>query len=151
MVHLWISLINEKLMEKRLGKKYKCLKSNIEKICQKRKISFFGDNEFQIYLGSKHDYLNLHTFSEKIIQNSNDWMRNCKLPLENISNLYYLNSFYKVFQEFGHISEKNIKLILPKKETFDFKNILIYRLDGNFKLISVETSRFFYLFSFATS
>ncbi len=141
MVHSFIHLKNNKVYKK-------CLNYRISRIFKNEHTYFYGDYDFDVYIGTKNDYSCIQDVFKKVIQKESGWIRNCKLEHEIKGNYCSLTN---IINEFGYISESQMYKIFPKKETKEVKNSYIYRKDGNFQMIACETERFYYVFCFATS
>jgi hypothetical protein len=147
MVQLWISLTNRKLYRK-------CINSKITRIFQNKQTYFYGDNELEIYIGTKNEYKSLEEVVDKVITIESGWIRNCghiwgKDPKEEP-----LISLYRVINQLGNIDENLLKKIFPRKEDYIINEncrYLIYRNDGNFHMSAYQSNKFFYVFCFATS
>lgn len=147
MVQLWISLTNKKL-------KRKCINSKITRIFRNEQNYFYGDNELDIYIGTKNEYKSVEEVVDKVITIESGWIRNCgriwgKEPIEEP-----LISLYRVINQFGNIDDNLLKKVFPRKEDYEVNEenrYLIYRNDGNFHMSAYQSSKFFYVFCFATS
>ncbi len=141
MVHTWISLRTDKVYQKSLNKKASYFRNY--------DINFYGDYDLDIYITSKNDYDNLEQVTQKVIMNNSGWISNCQL-----SKILQINHLQSIINMFGYTSERGFKVLFPyneRKTNYQVIKCLEYRNDGNFKMLACETSRFYYVFCFATS
>jgi hypothetical protein len=143
MVHSWIRLRNNKIVEK-------CLNDRIIRILKNKDTYFYGDYDLDVYIGTKHDYSNLQSCVAKVIQIGKGWIKNCLINNDEMIGCFG-STIIGVIWQFGSIDEKYSKKILPRRDTGILKKTLVYRNDGNFKMIACETEYFYYVFCFATS
>lgn len=141
MVHSWIRLVNDKIVKP-------CINPKVVSIFQNSESRFYGDYDLDIFIGTKHDYHSLEETISSVIETQKGWISNCKLE-HSKQKVYSLLS--QIISEFGYIENHSIKKILPKKENQNVLQTLELRNDGNFKMISCETEKFYYVFCFATS
>jgi hypothetical protein len=139
MVHTWISLRNNKIYKKSLNYKIVNIFKNSDSF-------FYGDYDLDIYIGVKQDYPNLESVTNKVINKSDGWIGNC----DTIFN-YKNYDIQQIISFFGIIDDKSFRKMFPRKEKFNTIKTIELRNDGNFKFISSETDKFFYVFCFATS
>ena len=142
MVHLWISLVNEKFSES------VCENKRVLRIFRNNQSWFYGDNELDIYLTAKKDYPDLSHVVERVIAKRGGWIRNLKISNGVPSHESNLS---QIISNFGFVSESGIKKMFPRRENGIVTNCVVYRKDGNFFAYSCETERFYYVFCFATS
>ena len=146
-MHLWISLINEKINKS-------CMNYRITRIFNSHQVNFYGDYDLDIFIGTKHDYHSLINLLDKVIITSSGWIRyiksqNCEL---NFSKDKFKN-LSDILNDIGNVSssDKLFHKIFPKKENGNIHDIIITRYDGNFKMFACETDTFYYVICFATS
>lgn len=111
---------------------------------------FYGDYDFDMYIGTRHDYPSLEAVAEKVIRRGNGWIRNCRVEEGRTRHDQYTN-LGAILAEFCWLSHKGQQRLLPRKEMGSLVRTLVLRCDGNFKMIAVETQRLYYVFCFATS
>ncbi len=111
---------------------------------------FYGDYDFDMYIGTQHDYPSLEAAAEKVIRRGSGWIRNCRIEEGRDGCDQYAN-LGAILAEFCWLSHKGQRRLLPRKETGNVVRVLVLRCDGNFKMIAVETRRLYYVFCFATS
>jgi hypothetical protein len=139
MVHSWVHLRNNKII-------YNCLNNKVKNIFINNGTYFYGDYDLDIYLGTKSDYNNLQSVVKKVFEYK---LKQCfKIRDERIGD--YTDIKY-IINEFGNVESTKIKRFLPRKETYKVIKSIIYRYDGNVKVIACETERYYYLFCFITS
>jgi hypothetical protein len=139
MVHHWISLQNNRINQN-------CLNKRVIRIFQNSNNFFYGDYNLDIYLGTKNDYHSLESMLEKVISIGSGWIHSSN---ENFQYKDY--DLEDVISQCGSIDRKTLKKIFPKRETFQSIKTIKVRNDGNFILIGVETSQYYYIICFATS
>lgn len=143
MVQLWISLRNDKITKP-------CINRKFRNIFKDKDNKFYGDYDLDVYFGTKNEYKTYEEVVEKVVKKESGWIRNIKD--ENKKQLEVSpNSLKHIVFEFGWLNERAIKKMFPRKETYEVINFYQYRSDGNFKMFAIETSKFFYVFCFATS
>jgi hypothetical protein len=145
MLTSWIRLQNKKIYAYSQNKR-------ILRIFLDGESYLYGDYELDIFLTPKPTLYTLDDISQKVISISGGWIKNIKIEngIEVDLEINY-NTLDKIIREFGFISEKSIKKMFPKKENRKVLKAKIYRKDGNFIMISCETTRFIYVMCFATS
>jgi hypothetical protein len=141
MVHSWIHLRNDRVVKR-------CLNSRVIRIFKRKAAMFYGDYDLDIYVGTPDTYSCLQSVVAKVIQKEKGWISNCSL--EDETTVYY-SSLESVISEFGSVSYSELHKLFPRKEKGSIEQTLVYRKDGNFKLIACKTPRFYYVFCFATS
>jgi hypothetical protein len=144
MVQLWISLFNDKILRP-------CI--NQKKICRILKNSytrFGGDYELEIYLGTKNEYNSLEEIVQKVFKNGSGWIKNLKY-YEKKELPFSKYELLNVLWNFGRVDENDLKDFYPRKETFEPIQYFQYRNDGNFQCFALETTKFYYVYCFATS
>jgi len=142
MVHHWISLRNDKIVNT-------CENKKICRIFNKNKnyTNFYGDYDLEIFLGTFNDYDSLETFYHKVLSNSSGYLRNYN---KNITSSMEHNISY-VLNRIGSVPESNYRKIFPKKEKYETVKTYKLREDGNFYIYAIQTTKFYYLICFATS
>lgn len=144
MVHHWISLRNDKINNS-------CVNKRILRIFRNNEVRFYGDYEFDIYLGTKNDYDNLESVVKKVIYNGSGWINNNQL---HKAKLCYVTDLSHYISHCCLIPVREFKKMFPRRENRNNYNIvkaLELRNDGNFYMYACETSRFYYVICFATS
>lgn len=144
MVQLWVSLTNKKVIRK-------CINSKITRIFKDKHTYFYGDNELNIFIGTKNEYSRLEEVVDKVISIETGWIHNCRRfePTEEPPI-----SLFRIINQFGNIEENVLKKIFPRKEDYivnDNCRYIKYRNDGNFYMSAYQSNKFFYVFCFATS
>ena len=135
MVHLWISIVNDKL-------NHICDHKKILKIFNEETTYFYGDYNLDIFMLSKNEWKNadLNKVVERVLDEDINTLKD-----ESYTTLG------EIVQKFGQISEKNLKRMFPKKENMNVNKSFTIRNDGNFYTIACETERFYYVFCFVSS
>ncbi len=141
MVHSWIILRNDKVTEP-------CLNSRVTRLFKRDKAFFYGDYDLDVYLASKHDYKNLESVVGRVIDRSSGWVTRCSLA-DGVVGEY--RRLHNIISEFGRVDDDQIHKFVPRKESCELMQSVIYRKDGNFALIGCETDRFYFVFAFDTS
>lgn len=141
MVHTWISLINEKLNKP-------CQNKKILSIFRHDGVYFYGDNTFDLYLATKHDYKSLESVVLKVIENNVAWAFYDELNKAKHSNKKHLADY---ISDCGNIPQSLFNKVFPHKEDYNVIKGLELRHDGNFIMYACETKRFYYVLCFATS
>ena len=144
MVHTWIRLRNDRVDGPGIGVR------RAAGILADSETRFYGDYDFDMYIGTRHDYSGLEAVVAKVIRGGGGWIRNCRVGEERDSYDRY-SSLSSVLNEFCWLSEKGLRRLLPRKEDRSVVRVIVVRNDGNFKMIAVETQRLYYVFCFATS
>jgi hypothetical protein len=143
MVHLWVSLQNERINKP-------CLNKRVTRIFSERDGSFFyGDNCIDIYIAAKCDYEHLEGVVRKVVSNASGWVRNCR-ERERVERM----EMRHIVGECGHISHRSLRKLFPRKDgdaIWEETQCDVYRNDGNFKMFAWETARFYYVLCFDTS
>ena len=139
MVHLFVSLQNDKV-------NHKCMNKRVLRIFKDEYTNFYGDYDFDMFVGTKNDYSCLEFVCEKVISIESGWIKQCKFEKEIIDS-----SIGLIVSEFCSLQDQTMKKVFPRKESFKVQKIIQYRNDGNFKMFGCETERFYYVFCFATS
>ena len=142
MVHRWISLVNEKFSSK------PCENKRILRIFRNCESMFYGDNELDIFITPKKDYVNLSSVVERAKGKCGGWVRNVKVTDGVVSTE---SSLSQIVSNFGSVSESGLRKMFPHKENGIVTQTIVYRKDGNFYAYGCETERFYYVFLFATS
>ncbi len=142
MVQLWVSLINEKFSSRQ------CENKRILRIFRDGETMFYGDNELDIFITPKKDYVNLSSIVERIKGKCGGWVRNLKVSDGVVSTESTLS---RIVSNFGRVSESGLRKMFPRKESGVVTQCIVYRKDGNFYAYGCETERFYYVFLFATS
>jgi hypothetical protein len=141
MVHMWISLRND-----RIGST--CQNKRILRIVKHPDVRFYGDYDLDIYLGTKNDYKSLEAVVSTVIDSGYGWIRNCRLertvPNEKTSLLQYIS-------DCGFMPDKQCMRMFPRREDCKIMKGITLRKDGNFIMYACETTRFYYVICFATS
>ena len=140
MVHTWISLRNDKINSP-------CQNKRILRIFRNESVRFYGDYNLDIYLGTKHDYINLEQVISKVINISGGWIRSNKMSIEPIQ----LNHLDKYMYDCGIIPDNEFKKMFPRRENYKVNKGITLRKDGNFIMYACETEKFYYVICFATS
>ena len=139
MVHHFVSLQNDKIA-------HKCMNKRVLRIFKDEYTKFYGDYDFDIYIGTKHDYDCLEFVCEKVMSIESGWIKHCEFEKELIDR-----SLSSIVSEFASLSDQTMKKLFPRKESFKVQKIIQYRNDGNFKMFGCESEKFYYVFCFATS
>ena len=148
MVHTWIRACNDKLstITPSLGA------HNFKRALATGDVSFYGDYELGVYIGTRHDYDSLWSVAAKVIQKGGGWIRSNKMDdAEKVYGGAEYASLGSVLSEFGWLSDAAVRRFLPRREDGRVVRTHVFRRDGNFKMIAVETARLYYVFCFATS
>lgn len=148
MVHTWITASNDKLSEHvvSIGARH------FKRALAKGDASFYGDYELDVYIGTLHDYDSLWEVAAKVIRNGGGWIRYAKMKeAETVYGDAEYSSLDRVLAEFGWLSDEAVQRFLPRREDRRVLRTHVFRRDGNFKMIAVETARLYYVFCFATS
>ena len=111
---------------------------------------FYGDYDFDMYIGTRNDYPNLEAVVAKVIRGGGGWVCGCRIEEGRDGTNQYTN-LGTILAEFCWLSHKGQQRLLPRKETGMLSRALVLRHDGNFKMIAVETPHLYYVFCFATS
>lgn len=138
---MWISLRNDKI-----GKP--CLNKRILRIFRNEDTFFYGDYEFDMYIGTKHDYSSLDDVISKVIDKANGWIRYINLEDGVPCEKSHMSSY---ISDCGCVSDSSFRKIFPQKENYNVLKGVVLRKDGNFTMYGCETERFYYVFCFATS
>jgi hypothetical protein len=152
MVHTWISVRNDRIVGddtvKSIGARH------FRRALMVDGTSFYGDYDLDMYVGTQSDYDSLWAVAAKVIRDGSGWIRytNMDVAESEFANAEY-SSMEKLLREFGWVSAAACEKLLPRKEKGGEHIVRthVFRRDGNFKLIAVETSRLYYVFCFATS
>jgi hypothetical protein len=144
MVHRWISLCNDRIDAT-------CQNKRILRIFQNKEVSFYGDYNLVIYLGTKNDYSSLDAFVSKLIISEGGWISEIQMKDAEISKMDRLEQYMALC---GWIPHKEFKKMFPRREeSNNYEIIKGFKLldDGNFKKYVCETHRFYYAICFVTS
>lgn len=144
MVHLWVSLQNERI-------NHPCLNKRVTRIFRERGADsfFYGDNSIDIYIGTKNDYDHLEAAVRKVNNIAGGWVAHCK-EREKVERMQMRN----IIGECGYITHKSLPKLFPRKDVpaiWEETQCEVYRSDGNFKMFAWETPRFYYVLCFDTS
>ena len=133
MVHIWISLRNDKI-------NLPCQNKRILRIFRNKSVLFYGDYDLDIYLGTKHEYTNLEQVISKVIN----------ITLNDIkpNELTHIGSYMSYC---GIIPDNEFKKIFHCRENYKVTKGITLRKDGNFIMYACETEKFYYVICFATS
>jgi hypothetical protein len=147
MVHTWIHVVNDR-DPTGIGARH------FQKALRNDRMSFYGDYSLSVYIGTRNDYDSLWGVAAKVIHNGDGWVRCNKMEeaAAEYAGIEY-RALEDVLSTFANLSDSACKRLLPRKER-DGGHILrttVFRRDGNFYLIAVETQRLYYVFCFATS
>ena len=141
MVHLWISLCNDKI-------ETPCLNKRILRIFRNDDAFFYGDYEFDMYIGTKHDYSSLEDVVSKVITKCGGWIRYMKVEDGKPCEKSHMSSY---ISQCGSMSDSAFRKMFPWKENYKVVKGVELRNDGNFKMFACETDRYYYVICFATS
>ena len=147
MVQTWLSLRNDDV-------RLPCLNKHATRIFQKGctlsrpKVYFYGDYDLDIFIGTKNDYANLEAVATKIIAQRRGWVRHCRMEDSSLWDIKHLD---QVVALCGHVPERELKKMFPRREDCTVLKCFVLRRDGNFFMCACETSRFYYVVCFATS
>lgn len=152
MVHTWISVRNDKIVggdaAKSIGARH------FRRALMVDGTSFYGDYDLDVYVGTHSDYDSLWAVAAKVIRGGGGWIRYTDMGVAEsaFANAKY-SSMENLLGEFGWVSTDACEKLLPRKEKGGEHIVRthVFRRDGNFKLIAVETRRLYYVFCFATS
>lgn len=124
---------------------------HVRRIFRDTDTCFYGDYDLDIYLGTFNDYPTLEEAVAAVLRRGTGWIRHCSLEGAAAGSRTY-RTLGHVVDEFGRLSERNLRKMFPRRETGDLVRTLVLRYDGNFKMIVVESQRhLYYIFCFATS
>ena len=142
MVHLWVSLQNDRINRP-------CLNKRVTRIFLGRDSSFYGDYNLDIYIAGKEDYESLEAVVRKVTDTAGGWIKYCKqrkcverAPMKDIIG------------ECGYITHRSLPKLFPRKDgasIWEHVQFDVYRCDGNFKMFAWDTPRFYYVVCFDTS
>lgn len=134
MVHLWVSLENNKIRQP-------CLNRRVVRIFKDGATLFYGDYCLDIYVATKHDYDHLEAVVRKVSDREHEREKVEHMRMKDIIG------------ECGYITHTSLPKIFPSKDgesLWEHVQCEIYRNDGNFKLFAFETTRFYYVIRFVT-
>lgn len=136
MVHIWVSLRNDKINSP-------CQNKKILRIFKNKDVNFYGDYNLDIYIGTKHDYANLEKVISKVIDLTGGYNK--------IVEPVLLNRLEQYISYCGDIPYNEFKKIFPRRENCNVSRGIKLRNDGNFFMYACETSNFYYIIYFVTS
>jgi hypothetical protein len=141
MVQTWISLRND-----RIGAP--CVNRRVTRIFLRDDVRFYGDYDLDIYLATRNEYPTLEAVVAAVIRRGGGWVSCCPMtpPKEDT-----VPDVSHCLWEMGRVPETLNRKFFPRKELYDSCRQVDYRNDGNFILRAAESSRFFYVFCWATS
>jgi hypothetical protein len=142
MVHLWVSLQNNRI-------KQPCLNKRVERIFRDRYSFFYGDYNLNIYIAGKEDYESLEEVVKKVTNVAGGWVSGCKQR-----KCVEQGPMRDIIGECGHIIHRSLPKLFPRRDNaaiWDKVQFDVYRCDGNFKMFAWESARFYYVLCFDTS
>jgi hypothetical protein len=120
----------------------------VTRIFQRESVRFYGDYDLDIYLATHNEYTSLERVVAAVTGCGRGWLRGHPLTVINTDTAPDVSH---CLSEMGDIPRDLNHKIFPRKELYDVCHFTDYRNDGNFILRAVETSRFYYVFCWATS
>ena len=144
MVHLWVSLQNERI-------NHPCLNKRVTRIFRERggDSFFYGDNCIDIYIAAKDDYEHLEAVVRKVNSIAGGWVAYCR-ERQKVERMLMANTI----SECGYVTDRSLPKLFPRKDgaaIWEEVQCEVYRNDGNFKLFAWDTARFYYVLCFVTS
>ncbi len=140
MVHLWISLQNDRISAP-------CVNARVTRIFKDPDVLFYGDYCLAIFIGTRHDYPSLESAVEAATERGPRWTQRCG-EVERTMTKYISH----IIGEFGVVSERHMRKIFPRRQDLEeLVDVSVYRYDGNFKMLACSTQRYHYVFAFDTS
>jgi hypothetical protein len=142
MVHLWVSLKNNRINRP-------CLNKRVTRIFLGDDSYFYGDYKLDIYIAGKEDYHNVDAVVRKVGAVAGGWVSDCR-ECERVELILMRDTMI----ECGDISPRSLPKLFPRKDGASIREQIlsnVYRCDGNFKMIAWDTPRFYYVVCFDTS
>lgn len=147
MVHTWLSVRNDRIVGSfSMGARH------LRRALATGGSFFYGDYDLDVYIGTRNDYDSLWDVAATVLRNGSGWLRTLRMEeaVSKFGDARYINMNWLI-SELGSLSEEAVRRLLPRRESGQIQRTFVFRRDGNFKLIAVETERLYYVFCFATS